>query len=519
MDPSDPYSISSSTLSGMQIQSAPSGAVNDADLLARALLIHPSKNLDVWTIPPPTQEAAANADPLTQLGLSQLYPDLFGHLGPANLDATGYPEPQSDVSQSGLRVDWQPEPVRTSEQRNGIPADGVAFPPNPDAAPSPRSSTVARQSYPVTAPTNAHLAKAGDNISSIVGSSSPAAVGQFAIQNGLQSSAVYPGQTYVVPDPRQAYDPRAAIVGQAILNRDNARLATAAQQRFWRKATSGEGLWVNGQYYPANQIWAAASALSKSPTPEPRDPSDDFFALQLALQEQQRLSGRPSPESWYHKAQRNFWETVSGHTADNAGDFLGGGLQELWDDLPGLEPALYGLPSLFRGASAGADGLSLGRSGYRSIDEFGDAALKQYQSFYDQHYEDVARLARNPAIPNSSFLIRRRVDGLARQNMREWLRSEGIPEGPGEVVQINRRLYDPAGSGAYRVPDVYIPDANTILDGSLAQKFGSNPQIANFGRFSGGARTTIVRPSSLAPSPEIETGRSGSVVGSYGIIR
>ncbi|HEY7853078.1 MAG TPA: hypothetical protein VIB82_08885, partial [Caulobacteraceae bacterium] len=108
-----------------------------------------------------------------------------------------------------------------------------------------------------------------------------------------------------------------------------------------------------------------------------------------------------------------------------------------------------------------------------------------------------------------------RLDGLARDGIRQFVEDEGVREGSGELIQINRRLPDPDGSGASRFPDIYIPKAGVIFDGSLAPKFASSLQIADFGRFSGGAKTSIVRPSSLPPK---DLGGGGSIMGSYGIV-
>jgi hypothetical protein len=66
------------------------------------------------------------------------------------------------------------------------------------------------------------------NISTILGTSNPTAIGAFAIDNGLTSSTVYPGQTYFIPDPDAPAPDGAEAVGQAILNGDNQRLAALA---------------------------------------------------------------------------------------------------------------------------------------------------------------------------------------------------------------------------------------------------------------------------------------------------
>lgn len=96
------------------------------------------------------------------------------------------------------------------------------------------------------------------------------------------------------------------------------------------------------------------------------------------------------------------------------------------------------------------------------------------------------------------------MDNYARSQMRSWLASEGLFEGQGSVIQINRWLRDPTGSGAYRIPDVRIPSANVIFDGTIGIKTSSTPQVIDFGSFSGGNNVIIVRPTRLG--------------GSYGIV-
>ena len=95
------------------------------------------------------------------------------------------------------------------------------------------------------------------------------------------------------------------------------------------------------------------------------------------------------------------------------------------------------------------------------------------------------------------------MDRFARSELQSWLRSEGITEGPGELIQVNRYLRDP-GSDAYRIPDVRVPGAGTILDGTIGTKTSTTPQVIDFRAFSGGDNVIIVRPARIG--------------GSYGII-
>jgi hypothetical protein len=114
-------------------------------------------------------------------------------------------------------------------------------------------------------------------------------------------------------------------------------------------------------------------------------------------------------------------------------------------------------------------------------------------------------------VANDPTVIGARTDAVARVGIRDWLaKVEGIKEGVGELVQVNRRLYDPLGTGKYRIPDVYIPGTGTILDGSIAYKTYATPQIRDFWSFAPGANVTIIRPSTFP---------SGGVSGSYSVVR
>lgn len=119
----------------------------------------------------------------------------------------------------------------------------------------------------------------------------------------------------------------------------------------------------------------------------------------------------------------------------------------------------------------------------------------------------VQRMVARGRIANDAKVIGGRMDKIARDSLRDWLRSEGITNtGPGGIIQVNRRLYNAAGS-SYRVPDVRIRGANIIFDGTIAgspMKSGLTPQIIDFRAFSGGNNIVIVRPTRLG--------------GSYGII-
>ena len=160
-----------------------------------------------------------------------------------------------------------------------------------------------------------------------------------------------------------------------------------------------------------------------------------------------------------------------------------------------------GRPAIRSGRSAAAEefiGPTIGRSGYRTAAEFDSAVYAKYQELVDQGYSQTMKFVASGALPNNPMVIGREVDTFARTGLRDWLRIvEGIEEGPGRIIQINRRLYDPAGGGAYRVPDVYIPAARSIYDATIAEKTISLQQVIDFHAFSGGANVTIVRPLTL----------------------
>ena len=150
-------------------------------------------------------------------------------------------------------------------------------------------------------------------------------------------------------------------------------------------------------------------------------------------------------------------------------------------------------------------GAGIGRSNFRSINEFGDAVFDRYQVFTDQAYAKTIGQVASGRIANDPLVIGRVVDARARSALRRWLANEGIDEGAGGIIQVNRWLRDPtAGSSAYRIPDVRIPGANISLDGTIGWKSATTPQIRDFRLFSGGDNVTIVRPTQIG--------------GSYGIV-
>jgi hypothetical protein len=147
--------------------------------------------------------------------------------------------------------------------------------------------------------------------------------------------------------------------------------------------------------------------------------------------------------------------------------------------------------------------LTYGR--YGSADAFGAEALVRYQRYTDEAYaatlraEQRGRLNVPPGMSRDT-IVGQRTDAIARTRMERWLRNEGIAEGPGQTVQLNRWLRDPSGSGSHRIPDFSFPGGNSIMDGTIGWKWFTTPQVTDFYNFSGGSRITIVRPTELGGS-------------------
>jgi hypothetical protein len=95
------------------------------------------------------------------------------------------------------------------------------------------------------------------------------------------------------------------------------------------------------------------------------------------------------------------------------------------------------------------------------------------------------------------------IDRWARLRLRRWLAAEGIADRPGQVIQVNRWLRDPRGSGAYRIPDIRVGGARLIFDGTIGQKTITTEQCIDFLLYSGEDRIIIVRPTQIGGSCEL----------------
>jgi hypothetical protein len=140
----------------------------------------------------------------------------------------------------------------------------------------------------------------------------------------------------------------------------------------------------------------------------------------------------------------------------------------------------------------------------QAADSLSHVLLRRYQAFYDEAYSQVlrrqaegrlripARMAGDPQLER--VYIGQLVDRTVRLDMRNWLAAQGIAEGPGGGVQVNRWLLDPMGSGRHCIPDLAIPGECTIIEGTLTEKTLSTRQIQDMLRFSEGHTIILVRP-------------------------
>src|SRR5258708_9521688 len=94
---------------------------------------------------------------------------------------------------------------------------------------------------------------------------------------------------------------------------------------------------------------------------------------------------------------------------------------------------------------------------------------------------------------NVRTVIGREIDAIARGRLRNFLDRVGIAE-PSSDILVNRWLRDPSGSGKYRIPDVNLPNSQRILEGTIAEKTSSTPQVVDIRDYSGGSRVDIIKP-------------------------
>lgn len=197
--------------------------------------------------------------------------------------------------------------------------------------------------------------------------------------------------------------------------------------------------------------------------------------------------------------------SVEGTVANLAGGAVAGKVAGL-----GLKAAA----GLFARGIWSSSANQLAKAGFKSVEEFADAVGNKYQQLYDEGYAEAQRALQTgklrvpPRMPVNTALGQY-TDKFARDNMTEWLKGMGVSEGPDEVIQINRYLLDPMGSGRYRIPDVYVHggNVNRIYDGTIGNKSWSSRQIQGFYRYSTGADIRITKPGELGGTRRIEPER------------
>lgn len=137
----------------------------------------------------------------------------------------------------------------------------------------------------------------------------------------------------------------------------------------------------------------------------------------------------------------------------------------------------------------------IGRSGFRTSGDFAEAIGARYQGYVDDAYVVGQRLESQGLLRgNPNTRLGDYVDRTSARDLKAYLRSEGVSEGAGSLVEMNRWLRDPAGSGLYVKPDVRIPAAGRIYDATVGFKPYDSTQIMRFGQYSAGDRITVVRP-------------------------
>lgn len=123
---------------------------------------------------------------------------------------------------------------------------------------------------------------------------------------------------------------------------------------------------------------------------------------------------------------------------------------------------------------------------------------RQYQQYYNNAWLRVVddfnagKITLNSE-KNWQVQLGQRVDAIARFRLRQYLNKQGISEGPGADVLVNRWLRNPNGPG-YRIPDLKLVQTRRILDGTIGDKQLTDPQAQDFVSFSNGYRVEFVKP-------------------------
>jgi RHS repeat-associated protein len=130
-----------------------------------------------------------------------------------------------------------------------------------------------------------------------------------------------------------------------------------------------------------------------------------------------------------------------------------------------------------------------------------DVIAANYQRYINEAAEAVVNQFNRgeikiPAGQSWQVALGQRIDAAARGRLLDFLKEQGVAEGPGTDVLVNRRLMDPSGSGRYRIPDLRLIKSRRILDGTIGSKTLDGSQAQEFETFSGGDTVELVRPQS-----------------------
>lgn len=167
------------------------------------------------------------------------------------------------------------------------------------------------------------VARPGDSISGLLGTSDPAEVGKFLTLNGLdgRNSTVYAGQNYAIPDPSDEASPDEVSTGQRLLETDNTSSANLRARQASMQTSE-------------NQASAAGSASHAAPAVD--GGAVQYGALRADL---------PSDQDLTELRRRQAAESKIEQQID---------LQNSWFAIPALAPPLVALG--LGGAAAWAAG-------------------------------------------------------------------------------------------------------------------------------------------------------------------
>jgi hypothetical protein len=157
-------------------------------------------------------------------------------------------------------------------------------------------------------------------------------------------------------------------------------------------------------------------------------------------------------------------------------------------------PARAGMVRSSRGASSGG----IGRSGYANWDAFARALEGVYQRAYEDAHTRWQNMTPRERRESSgrpwNMLEGTYADRESRRVARAFVRAEGLREGSGEMIRINRVLRNPANWLQRVQPDLHV--RGTYLgDGSLSDKTldGRGGQVRNAMEWSGLNTFTVIR--------------------------